>query len=373
MPKASEIAGYTVLPLQLPATPLFPTPAIHFLYLRPHEPRIPDPDAPRSLFLVNIPVDTTETHLRNLFSTRLSAGRVERVKFEDAKGPQSQELEQQQRQDAQSASDQTARGKKRKRSAPSSTDLERQLDTIRLPTTWDRKLHRSGRHAVVVFVDRAAMELSLKAARKMSAKWSKAEGKGGNSAALAVPWELAESTAAPPPQLGIKRYRAHLQARYPPRDELLALANEYMSIFTAAEEARAREAAMRAQQVDEDGFITVTRGPKLSGPAAVAREEEIKELIEKQKKQQEGKPDFYRFQMREARKERVNELRKKFSEDLKRVQEMRTRKAVCFTFSLLFFPLLLGVMLIMDSRNNCSMSGKTTKKKDSSPVWINIA
>ena len=330
MPKASEIAGYTVLPLQLPATPIFPTPAIHYLYLRPHEPRIPDPDAPRSLFLVNIPVDTTETHLRNLFSTRLSAGRVERVKFEDAKGSRTQESEQQ---DAPSASDQTApRGKKRKRAAPSADDLERQLDAIRLPTTWDRKLHRSGGHAVVVFVDRAAMELSLKAARKMSAKWNKAEGKGGNAAAVAVPWELAESTAAPPPQLGVKRYRAHLQARYPPREELLAIANEYMSVFTAAEEARAREAAMRAQQVDEDGFITVTRGPKLSGPAAVAREEEIKELIEKQKKQQEGKPDFYRFQMREARKERVTELRKKFSEDLKRVQEMRTRKAVCLTF-----------------------------------------
>src|SRR5699024_6384979 len=55
-----EIAGYTVLPVQLPPTPAFPKPATHYLYLRPHEPRIPDPDSPRSLFIVNTPIDTTE-------------------------------------------------------------------------------------------------------------------------------------------------------------------------------------------------------------------------------------------------------------------------------------------------------------------------
>lgn len=96
-----------------------------------------------------------------------------------------------------------------------------------------------------------------------------------------------------------------------------------MTVFTQVAEARKREDARRAQEPDEDGFITVTSGPKLT---SIAHEEEARALVEKQKKKQEGLQDFYRFQSREKRKERQNQLLKRFDEDRKKLEEMKRRK-----------------------------------------------
>ncbi|KAL2009311.1 hypothetical protein VTN00DRAFT_7505 [Thermoascus crustaceus] len=299
MPKGPlEIAGYTVLPLQLPPVRSFPKPATHYLYLHPHEPRIPDPDSSRSLFLVNVPIDTTETHLRHLFGTQLSAGRVERVDFEGVPTK---------KRDIAVVQGSLSNSKKRKR--VTADELQTQLENTKLPSTWDRQLQKSGAHAIVVFADKPSMEASLKAARKASKDGTK------------IVWGDGIEDRLPP--LGVERYRAHDRLRYPPRADLLRAVNDYMTVFHQAEEARAREAARKVQEPDEDGFITVTRGPKNN---SVAREEEIKELVEKQKKQTEGLEDFYRFQTREKRKERQNELLKKFEEDKKKLEEMKRRK-----------------------------------------------
>ncbi|KAL5339296.1 ribosomal RNA-processing protein 7-domain-containing protein [Aspergillus crustosus] len=308
MKKDLEISGYTALPLTLPSTPSFPTPATHYLYLRTHEPRIPDLDTQRSLFLVNVPIDTTETHLRHLFGTQLSSGRVERVEFESAragkKGGAGAHI-------ALLQGTNVAKGKKRKR--VTADELEERLAAVSLPSTWDRSLQRSGTHAVVVFVDRASMEASLKAAKKAAKKLSKGKG---------IVWgDGIEGSKVPP--LGLERYLSHERARYPPRADLLRAVNEYMDVFSEVAEARKKEAARRAAEPDEDGFITVTSGPKLTSAAG---EEEAKRLVEKQKKRAEGFGDFYRFQSREKRKERQIELLKKFDEDKKKLEEMKLRK-----------------------------------------------
>lgn len=308
-----EIAGYTVLPLQLPPAPSYPEPATHYLYLHPHEPRIPDPDSARSLFLVNVPIDTTETHLRHLFGAQLSAGRVERVDFEGVPTKK--------RDIPAVVQGSLANSKKRKRIT--ADELQNQLDNAWLPSTWDRQLQKSGAHAIVVFVDKPSMEASLKAARKASRDGTK------------IVWGEGIEDRLPP--LGLERYRAHDRLRYPPRDELLRAVNDYMTIFDQAEEARRREAARKAQQPDEDGFITVTRGSKNN---STAREEEIKELMEKHKKQTAGLEDFYRFQTREKKKERQMELLKKFEEDKKKLEEMKKRKGRILVGRLAFFLLL---------------------------------
>ncbi|KAI9372035.1 ribosomal RNA-processing protein 7-domain-containing protein [Aspergillus egyptiacus] len=305
MKKDIEIAGYTSLPLQLPPTSSFPTPATHYLYLRPHEPRIPDADTPRSLFLVNIPIDTTEAHLRHLFGTQLSAGRVERVEFESVRTGKKSSA-------AQVALLQANVTKSKKRKRVTADELEEKLDQISLPSTWDRQLHHSGTHAVVVFVDKASLEASLKAARKAARK----------SGSGAITWGegLDESRV---PALGLQRYVAHQRACYPSRADLLRTVNEFMIVFSDVAEARKREAARRAAEPDEDGFVTVTSGPRLTSAAG---EEEAKRLVEKQKKREEGFGDFYRFQSREKRKERQIELLKKFDEDKKKLAEMKMRK-----------------------------------------------
>lgn len=309
-----NISGYSILPLALPPQASFPDSATHYLYLRPHEPRVPDPESSRSLFLVNVPITATETHLRHLFGTQLSAGRVERVEFHYAPTKRSAAVVGPQ------AKSNTQGNKKRKR--VTSEDLRSELDSTNLPKVWDRELQTSGSHAVVVFVDRTSMETSLKAAKRAAKNQSK------------IIWgEDIEDKKLP--SLGLQRYQNHSRLLYPSRSELLRNVNDYMTIFSHFEEVRAREAAQEAQEPDEDGFVKVTRGPKFSNPA---RDEEMKELAEKQKEKNKGLEDFYRFQMREKRKERQGELLKKFEEDKRKVEEMKKRRGKVRVCLMLFFP-----------------------------------
>ena len=157
----TSIGGYVVLPLSLPPIPSFPTPTTHYLYLAPHEPRIPSPTASRSLFLVNVPFDATEAHIKHLFSSQLalSHGRVEDVQFEayQKRGYHGDGAVVQPAQEEK-------RGKKRKR-VTQAGPIEDEEDAA-LPETWDRKLQFNGGTAVVLFVDKASMNAALKEARK---------------------------------------------------------------------------------------------------------------------------------------------------------------------------------------------------------------
>lgn len=322
-----EVAGYTTLPLQLPGTESYPKPATHYLYLRPHEPRIPDPDSTRSLFLVNTPIDTTEAHLRALFGTSLSAGRVEKVIFEDIPSkkrgtPAGTET-----------SVSSHRGKKRKRANATADELQNILDEINPPSTWNRKLHKSGSHAIVIFADKPSMETSLKAAIKASKK------------GLCIQWGqgLSSDRVA---ELGLQRYISHEKMRYPDRAALLRSVNDFMTVFEQVSEARRREEARKFSEPDEDGFVTVSHGPKLN---SVAREEELRALVEREKKKNEGLEDFYRFQSREKRKEKQNQLLRAFDEDKQKLRDIKERRGkirVSFIFTIPS-TLPLGYMLIL--------------------------
>ena len=97
-----------------------------------------------------------------------------------------------------------------------------------------------------------------------------------------------------------------------------------MTQFSMLESSRARAAAQARQVPDEDGFITVTRG---GGRIAPAKRDEAQEILQKQKDRQREKAEamgsFYRFQTREKRKAKQNELMRNFEEDRKKVAQMR--------------------------------------------------
>ena len=163
----AKIEDYHVLPISLPALPSLPISATHYLYLKPHEPSVPTPESLRSLFLVNIPIDTTETHLKTLFSAQidLPAGRILDVQFEGSTrekhsasaGPPT----------TTSVGGSSSKTKKRKRAAEKAEAEEaiaQQLEAG-FPPVWDRPVHRSGSTAIVVFVDKASMAAALKAVR----------------------------------------------------------------------------------------------------------------------------------------------------------------------------------------------------------------
>jgi ribosomal RNA-processing protein 7 len=160
----SLIHGYTVLPVELKTLPSFKEAAIHYLYLRRHEPRIPTPDDSRTLFAVNIPFDATEAHFRYLFSG-IGGGRVDSVKFLGNKRFPS---------DVRQPVAAPSKGsKKRKR------DHTEQEDSAAssLPNVWDRELHPSGSAALIVFVDKESLDVTMKALKRYGkgklAMWGK--------------------------------------------------------------------------------------------------------------------------------------------------------------------------------------------------------
>jgi ribosomal RNA-processing protein 7 len=214
----------------------------------------------------------------------------------------------------------------RKRKLITSQEVEAELENATLPETWDRPLQSCGSYAVVVFVDRNSMVASLKSASR--------------AAKQGVTIDLGEAIEDQIPPLGLKRYQTHHALRYPSREELLSSVESYMSAYAQMEQTRSREEAKKRQKPDEDGFVTVTRGAR----GGVVRTADAKELGEKLKKKREedgaGLENFYRFQMRERRKEQQGEMMRKFEEDKRRIGEMRKRRGRLVVSLVFFCPFL---------------------------------
>ena len=291
-----SVAGFAVLPIQFPVSAVLPIPSKHYIYMKAHDPQIPNLDTPRSLFVANIPVTATELHFKHLFATQLSAGRVEHVEFGES--PNMSQAER--------AKSDAKNGRKRKR--VTEKDVQIELQSHQLPDVWTRTLRSRGAHAVVVFVDRPSMEVSLKAAKRAVKLSSR------------VVW--GEGIEDRLPMLGLQRYKVHNRCQYPLRREMLQSVDSYMTAFSKMEEARSHAEAKKRQTPDEEGFVVVTKGAR----GGVVRTEDAKELGEKQKAKNNGLEDFYRFQTRERRKEEQGEFLRKFEEDKRKVEEMKKRR-----------------------------------------------
>lgn len=297
-----EISGYSILPISLPPLPSYPSSVTHYLYLRPHEPKLPTQNAARSLFLVNVPIDSTELHVKSLFSTQigLPQGRIEEVNFAGSKRISRQE-------DIVAAKPSKGRFARKRKRGPETEPIE-DLEGTALPATWDRELRKDGLTAVVVFVDRPSMDAAYKAARRIP--------KTGK----AVIW--GEGLEEKVPALGSARYMNHHKLQYPDKTELLQSVNNYMTEFAAREAAQVRLQARQRQIPDEDGFITVTKGGR-NGPA---RQDMAQAVALKQKEKRQGLEDFYRFQHREKKKAKAAELMRRFEADKEKVNRMKERR-----------------------------------------------
>ncbi|KAJ3306166.1 hypothetical protein HDV03_000400 [Kappamyces sp. JEL0829] len=101
--------------------------------------------------------------------------------------------------------------------------------------------------------------------------------------------------------------------------------DEAMAIFDSDEKKeRERREALR-NMPDEDGFVTVSRHGKKTnldgtgGSVMALRKEDAEQLKPKDK----GLVDFYRFQMRERKRQELADLRKKFEDDKLKIKSMK--------------------------------------------------
>ncbi|KAH6631146.1 ribosomal RNA-processing protein 7-domain-containing protein [Chaetomium sp. MPI-SDFR-AT-0129] len=314
----STIGDFAILPLSIPPLPAFPQHAVHHLYVRRNAPKIPTATDARSLFLTNVPVDSTETHLRAVFTTLVGAGRFESATFEDErKDAYSQGAQSpiDAAQPAHAAKLLQAHGKKRKREDEAAAERAREEEAARLPSTWTRPLRRSGSTAVVVLADEKSVEQVLKAiAKTHKTKKYPTWGGGSGSGGLKIP------------PLGSVWLKTHNRLSYPDSATLQASVDAFSTLFARREQEAAEIAKRLRNEPDEDGFVTVTRGGR-SAPASRNEAEEAKrKMLAKQEKKKEELTNFYRFQLRERKKEEQAELLRRFDDDRKRLEAMRVKR-----------------------------------------------
>ncbi|CAE6530661.1 unnamed protein product [Rhizoctonia solani] len=287
--KATTLAGFTVLPLQLQGS------SKHYIYLR----------------AINVPCDATDRDLISLFK---SAGTVERVVFPKHLATQSNEPEEEQEEEGND--DETPSKSKSKTSPPPrATPL---IDTS------PRRSNNSGRTAHIVFLD----ESSLSRALSLS------------SSKNALSWPPADTSAEP---RGLGLYLKRHQALRPALDTVSKHVDAYMQRFDfeqTAKRAAASEYKKGVPIIDEDGFELVTRGgaygKTVGGGVGVASKKfELAAkrgdlaAVKKKKKGRDKSKDLeglYAHERREKKRKAFMDLRERFEEDKKKVAKLKSTR-----------------------------------------------
>ncbi|KAL2115605.1 hypothetical protein VTJ04DRAFT_9860 [Mycothermus thermophilus] len=313
----ATIGDFSVLPVSIPPLPSFPRKVVHHLYVRRSAPKIPTETDARSLFITNVPVDSTEAHLRALVTSLVGSGRFESATFEDERRDANNPSPVAAAQPASAAILLRVHGRKRKREEE---EAEREQEILaRIPDTWSRPLRRSGGTAVVLLADEKSVEQVLKAIAKAHKTkkyptWGVAvSGSSAGKAPLV-------------PLLGPAWLKAHNRLSYPDRAALQASVDAFSALFADREREAAEIAKRLRNEPDEDGFVTVTRGGRTAPVSQAEVEEARRRMLEKEKKRKEELANFYRFQLRERRKEEQAELLKRFEDDRKKLEAMRSKK-----------------------------------------------
>lgn len=301
------IGEFSVLPLSIPSLPSYSHTVTHHLYVRRHAPNNPTPDDDRSLFVTNVPVDSTEPHFRAIVATLVGTGKFESIRFEADKKNKSASLE-----PGQAARLAAVASRKRKRDDSDSDSEDEEEQVARLPPTWTRRLHRSGSTAVIVLADEKSVDLVLKAIAKV------------HKTKKFPVWD--QGVQEKVPQLGSPWLRAHNKLSYPPMEILQQSVDAFFTVFNRKEKDAAELAKRLRNEPDEDGFVTVTRGSRAAPARRDEAEEARRKMLEREQKKKDELTNFYRFQLRERKKAEQAELIRKFDEDRRKVQAMRQNR-----------------------------------------------
>ncbi|KAJ6443317.1 ribosomal small subunit assembly protein [Purpureocillium lavendulum] len=296
---------FAILPIRMPAVASFPHAAVHEIRIRRNAPNIPTADDSRSLFLKNVPADSTEAHFRAVFTSLVGAGRFETIKFDDEPSTVLAV-------DPAQAAKVAGFAKKRKRADLESEEQAREEEAARLPEIWTRRLHRSSGTAVVLLADEKSVQLVLKAVAKLH-KTKKYPVWGENVADDVTP-------------LGATWVSSHLQMCRVDKTSTQRAVHAFFNAFNRKEKEAAEMAKRLRNEPDEDGFVTVTRGGRAAPASRTEAEEAKQKMVDKQQKKKAEMKDFYRFQLRERRKQEQAALLRRFEDDKRKVNAMKEKR-----------------------------------------------
>ena len=287
-----SICGFTILHV------LYNKSATHCIYARIHEEakvKAADPlPGGRTLFLVNVPPDTTERQLSRFFHY---AGTVERVEFhgdsttdvfeEDVSVSSSEDGEAERDVDV---DDDTSQPRKKQKFSKQD-HKKRPPEVVLLPTVPLRSLRRSGQNCHVVFLDSSSAESALASSHIQKPR----------------PWP-----SDPEVPIGLSHYLAQYDAIRPPLDVIREHARTAIDLYDYQKEKDKQKSKYKKGEaiVDEDGFTLVTRGgaygKTLGGGVAVADKKFVADASKgrrAKKREKREKETFYAFQVHEKKRQ----------------------------------------------------------------------
>lgn len=297
--------GFVTLPILMPSLPSCPYSATHEVRVRRNAAKVATDIDGRSLFLKNVPTDSTEQHFRAIFASLAGAGRFETIAFE---GDRQKKVDI----DPAATARVTALTKKRKRDEQEAEEQAKEEEEALLPEIWTRRIHKSGSSAIVVLADEKSVDVVLKAIKKLAKnKKYPLWGEG-------VPETV--------PELGAPWLASHLQLSRSDKVATQRSVHAFFNVFNRKEKEAAEMAKRLRNEPDEDGFVTVTRGGR-SAPATKNEAEQARQkMLDRQTKKKDELHNFYRFQLREKRKAEQAAMAKRFAEDRNKVSAMRAQR-----------------------------------------------
>ncbi|KAF8929801.1 ribosomal RNA-processing protein 7-domain-containing protein [Dissophora ornata] len=324
-----QISNFYILPLHMPSISTSPSSphtskayqnVLHYLYFKKHESPKQDAKTPkdRTMFILNIPVDATESHVRELFKPY---GRVVSVHFTNRirdtnltkeEREQQEELERLEREatEKEAEANLKAKGKKAGNKKQQATTTSEEVEE-----GHRRTLFASGSQAFVVFLEEQELTKALNMKRKKRS-WI-------NTGSDATPADVARLSS-----LGVAKWINDYHRMRSDHATLQIKVDDYMEKFERSEYEAQQAALARLNVMDDDGFTLVTRagskGHNTDGVIKIqaVKAEDVKNIKPKKKELQ----DFYRFQMREAKRDKLVDLRRKFEEDKIRIEALKVNR-----------------------------------------------
>jgi ribosomal RNA-processing protein 7 len=202
--------------------------------------------------------------------------------------------------------------RKRKRGDPEVEVPQADEDLVQLPAIWTRNVHRSSSTAIALFADEKSVQSVLKAIGKIH-KTKKYPTWG-------------EDLSTQVPSLGSPWIAEHLQMCRSDKQAVKKAVHDFFNAYNQKEKDAAELAKRLRNEPDEDGFVTVTRGGRAAPATRNEAEEARRKMVEKDTQKKSEMKDFYRFQLRERRKQEQAALLKRFEEDRRKVMSMREKR-----------------------------------------------
>ncbi|KHC72191.1 ribosomal RNA-processing protein 7 [Candida albicans P75016] len=272
----TEIKGFYVLPLKLTGTK-----SIHYIYFKKHESKGTANDN-RSLFICNLPISTDLSTIKKFFQ-KVAIGSIIESFINSLLTDYPEDI------------------------WINLTKLTSDLDLVDAVDEQASKLPKNC--GIVAFIDKASLTLAFNSLKKLSSSLTECE------------WPIQQFTS--------NYYLKQYQKQILDPNSLTEEVSQALIDFDKAEQQSIEELQSQRNLVDEDGFTLVV-GSHRKTKAGILGKQKLASTVgvvkAQSKMKSKEKQDFYRFQLRQRKKEEMNELLNKFKLDQEKVRMMKEKK-----------------------------------------------